>query len=165
MKNGIPEKMIEKMIAFYKGDLHDIEHFIKVHAYARMIGKMEELDDDTQELLELTAIVHDIACPLCREKYGSCRGADQEKESEGLLRPFLAEFALGSARDERMITLVSHHHTCSPILGIDHQILLEADFLVNAGEQNLPREQIEDFYNTTAKTAAGRRLLKEICLR
>ena len=153
------------MIVFYKGDLHEIEHFIKVHSYARLIGKMEGLDGKTQELLEQTAVVHDIACPLCRKKYGNANGADQEKESEALLRPFLAEFALDTATEERIITLVCHHHTYSPIMGLDHQILLEADFLVNARAHNMSREQIEHFYNTVAQTASGKRLLKEIYLR
>ena len=29
------------------------------------------LTPQTQETLELAAVVHDIACPLCREKYGN----------------------------------------------------------------------------------------------
>lgn len=32
------EKLIRKMIDFYRGNLHDIEHFLKVHAYASLIG-------------------------------------------------------------------------------------------------------------------------------
>ena len=37
----IIDRAIEKMIALSDGDLHDIEHFIKVHAYARLIGRSE----------------------------------------------------------------------------------------------------------------------------
>ena len=33
-------------------------------------------------ILEIAAIVHDIACPLCREKYGRADGYLQEQESE-----------------------------------------------------------------------------------
>lgn len=58
---------IEKMIDFYKGNRHDINHFLKVWSFAKTIGEKEGLDEDTQEILELTAVVHDIACPLCRE--------------------------------------------------------------------------------------------------
>lgn len=46
-------KIKEKMIVFYKGNLHYIEHFIKVYSYARMIGEMEGLDSKTQSILEI----------------------------------------------------------------------------------------------------------------
>jgi len=36
--------------------------------------------------------------------------------------------------------LVGEHHTYQPIDGIDHQILVEADFIVNSFENGLSRE-------------------------
>lgn len=158
-------EMTEKMIAFSEGNLHDIEHFLKVHSYARLIGRLEGLDEATQTTLELAAIVHDIACPLCRIKYGSASGANQEKESEGVLRPFLAGCGLTQAVEERIIYLVSHHHTYTNVSGADYQILLEADFLVNASESAMTRAQIEHFYRTVVKTAAGKRLFENIYLK
>ena len=157
--------IIEKMIGFYGGDLHDIEHFLKVHAYAALIGRLEGLDDETQETLEQAAVVHDIACPLCRLKYGSASGTHQQEESEALLRPFLAEFRLPAARLERIIYLVTHHHTYTGVDGPDWQILLEADFLVNASEGGQSRAGVEQFYRRVARTDAGRRLLDSIYLR
>lgn len=35
--------IITKMIAYSKGNKHDIAHFLKVYTYARMIGEMEKL--------------------------------------------------------------------------------------------------------------------------
>ena len=67
-------KLIRQMIAFYHGSAHDVNHFLKVYAYARTIGKLTGLDEETQRILEIAAIVHDIACPLCREKYGRADG-------------------------------------------------------------------------------------------
>lgn len=72
---------IEKMIGFSNGNIHDIDHFLKVWALAKTIGEQEGLDSHTQKILELTAVVHDIACPLCREKYGNTNGEKQELES------------------------------------------------------------------------------------
>lgn len=46
-KMAVPQIM-EKMIAFSKGYIHDIDHFIRVWTYARIIGKLERLDEDTQ---------------------------------------------------------------------------------------------------------------------
>ena len=56
-------QLMEQMIVFSNGNLHDITHFITVWTYAKTIGELEGLDADTQYLLEATAIVHDIACP------------------------------------------------------------------------------------------------------
>ena len=162
----MPEaEIMKKMIDFYAGSLHDIEHFLKVHAYAALIGRLERLDARTQQTLEIAAIVHDIACPLCREKYGAAYGDKQEIESEVLLRPFLEEFALEQDVLERVVFIVTHHHTTTGVDGIDYQILLEADFLVNASEGNLSRGAVEAFYESTVRTDAAKTLFQSIYLR
>lgn len=61
-------EFMEKMIVFSKENMHDIDHFMKVWAYAKTIGELENIDDETQYILEIAALTHDIACPLCREK-------------------------------------------------------------------------------------------------
>ena len=38
---------IEKMTDFYKGNIHDIYHFLKVWAFAKNIGEAEGLDPKT----------------------------------------------------------------------------------------------------------------------
>ena len=157
-------KMIEKMVRFYEGSLHDVDHFLKVYAYAEVIGKLEGLDDKTQSILEKAAIVHDIACPLCRVKYGSAAGHYQEAESDALLRPFLAEFNLDEDVLERIIYIVSRHHTLEGIEGMDLQILIEADYIVNAGEQHLNAYTVRDFRDRFFKTESGKRILTDLFL-
>ena len=159
------ERVMKKRIDFYEGNLHDVNHFMKVHAYAEMIGKLEGLDEKTQRILELSAIVHDIACPLCRRKYGNADGKKQEAESEGLLLPFLAEFNLAEEEERRIFFLVTHHHTYTDIEGIDHRILLEADFLVNADEAGYSQEVIRDFCNQVFRTKSGMELLTSLYFR
>lgn len=154
----------QKMIEFYQGSIHDIEHFLKVHAYAAVIGAAEHLDEMTLDILEAAAIVHDIACPLCREKYGNVSGRHQEEESEALLRPFLQEFSLDAAVLDRIVFLVAHHHTVSDIDGIDYQILLEADFLVNASEGKMSADCIRSFRDRIARTESAKWLLDSVYL-
>ena len=60
-------EILKKMITFSNGNIHDIDHLIKVWTYAKTIGELEGLDPETQFVLEVAAITHDIACPLCRE--------------------------------------------------------------------------------------------------
>ena len=66
---------------------------------------------------------------------------------------------------ERIIWLVTHHHTYTNIDGIDYQILIEEDFLVNASESNFSKVSIENAKSRIFKTAAGCRLLESIFLR
>ena len=102
---------IQKMVKFYKGDLHDIDHFLKVWAMTKTIGEMEGLDKHAQEILELAAVVHDIACPLCRDKYGDTNGKHQELESPPLVEAFFEGLPVGRGNVECISWLAAHHHT------------------------------------------------------
>ena len=68
-------ELTKAMIDYSAGNLHDIHHFLKVYAYAKTIGECEQLAPETQMTLEAAALLHDIACPLCREKYGNTNGS------------------------------------------------------------------------------------------
>ena len=61
-----------KMIKLYRGDPKRIQHFCKVHSYAKLIGEMENVDKDTLFILEAAALTHDIGIHICEEKYGDC---------------------------------------------------------------------------------------------
>jgi len=152
-----------RMIDFYKGNPHDINHFLKVYAYARTIGECEGLDADTQAALETAAVLHDIACPLCRGKYGSARGDYQEKEGPALAQKLLDGLELPSELVDRVLYLIAHHHTPEAAGGLDYQILLEADYLVNANECGFSQENIRHTLDTMFKTATGRALLRSVC--
>lgn len=52
--------LLQEMIQYYSGDPKRIQHFIKVHSFAKLIGEKEELDSTTLKTLEIAAIVHDI---------------------------------------------------------------------------------------------------------
>lgn len=155
-------EIVTKMIEYYNGNLHDINHFIKVYAYAKTIGECERIDSNTQEVLEVAAIIHDIACPLCREKYGNTNGQYQEKEGEILTKEFLKDFGYSDEFVERVVFLVGHHHTLKNITGMDYQILIEADYLVNADESNYSEANIYNVMEHVFKTETGISLLKSI---
>ena len=94
---------MKKMILLSNGNRHDINHFLKVHAYAAAIGACESLPEDTLKALELAAIVHDIACPLCREKYGNTNGNYQQLEGASLTREFFAGTDVPAEQLERIV--------------------------------------------------------------
>lgn len=155
-------KITQKMIDFSEGNLHLINHFVKVYGYAKTIGQLENLDEKTQLTLEVAALVHDIAIPLCREKYGTARGDLQEKEGLVMAHDFLQGTGLAPEIIERVAFLVGHHHTTEGVDGIDWQILLEADYLVNADEGNQDKEKIEARMASMYKTKSGTALLKSM---
>ena len=68
------------MIQYEKGCPSRIQHFLKVHSFAKLIGELEGLDEHTQYILEATALVHDIGIKPAIEIYGSGAGPYQEKE-------------------------------------------------------------------------------------
>lgn len=152
-------EIMKKMIEHSEGNLHDINHFIKVWSYAKLIGELEGLDSETQYVLEVTAIIHDIACPLCRIKYGNASGKHQEEESWPLVMDFLQGCGLTDAQMERIAYLVSHHHTYTGVDKADYQILLEADYLVNADESKYSVDHIRHTLETVFKTESGKALL------
>ena len=155
-------EIMQKMIIYSKENLHDINHFLKVWSFAKTIGEAENTDPDTQFILEAAAITHDIACPLCREKYGNTNGKNQEREGELLVREFFDGSGLSREQIERIAYLVAHHHTLSGIDGRDYQILIEADYLVNADESGFSKENIRNFFEKIFKTDTGIKLLKSI---
>ncbi len=155
-------QILEKMITFASGNLHDIDHFLRVWAYARTIGKLEGISEETQYILEVAAITHDIACPLCREKYGSTKAEYQEAEGMPMVEAFLDDTGMSRDQIERVRYLVGHHHTLSGIDGIDYQILVEADFIVNASEKGYSEQNIRNFLDRIARTEAGERLIRSV---
>ena len=152
-------RIMEKMIRFSAGNLHDIDHLIRVWTYAKTIGELEGLDGETQLVLEAAAITHDIACPLCRVKYGSTNGKNQEREGAPMARDFLADSGLTEEQVERVAYLVGHHHTYTGVDGVDYQILLEADYIANACENGYSRENVESFARKILRTDDGRRIV------
>ena len=155
-------EITKRMIDYSKGNRRDINHFLKVYAYAKTIGECEGLDPETQLTLEVAAIVHDIACPLCREKYGNTNGKYQEAEGMVLAAEFLKDAGLPQACLDRVVYLVGHHHTLTDVEGLDYQILLEADYLVNADEHGYSGENVENTLAEIFRTATGSALLRAV---
>ena len=54
------EPLILKMISYDHGSPERIQHFLKVHSFAKTIAVSEQLDEKTLFITEAAAIVHDI---------------------------------------------------------------------------------------------------------
>lgn len=156
----ITDELIIKMTEFNAGDPKRIQHFIKVYEFAHVIGAKEGMNEASLRILDIASIMHDIGIRPSEEKYGRCDGKLQEQEGPAYARDMLAAFPeVASEETERVCFLISHHHTYENVNGLDYRILLEADFLVNAMEDNLGRDAIVHFRDKVFETKTGLYLL------
>ena len=150
------------MIELYSGDAKRIQHFCKVHSYAKLIAETENVDENCLFIIEAAALTHDIGIHLCEEKYGNCNGKLQEKEGPAIAEKLLAKLGFDRDISDRVQYLIAHHHTYSNIDGIDYQILVEADFLVNIMEDNLAKDAALKAYQNIFKTECGKMICREM---
>lgn len=138
--------LMRAMIKYDGGDVPRIQHFVKVHDFARMIGVTEDMGSEQLFILEAAAILHDVGIHAAEAKYGNSHGKHQEELGPAEAKKVLAEVGgFTEQQTERICWLIAHHHTYTNVTSQDHRILLEADFLVNSFEDNLSKEAIASF--------------------
>lgn len=162
MEQAKLDQLFLKTLAFFHKNPAQVQHFMKVHGFAAKIGRLEELTDKEQFILEAAALVHDVGIPPAEQKYGSCNGKLQEQEGPPVATELLSSVGFPPEVTERVAYLVGHHHTYTDIDGMDYQILVEADFLVNLYDGNTPKEQIEATGKKIFKTQTGKAILSEM---
>jgi HD superfamily phosphodiesterase len=156
--------VINAMITYYAGDVRRINHFLKVYGFAKAIGEMEGLDEISQEILEIAALTHDIGIRNSEKKYNSSSGNYQQIEGPPEAKKLLEGLGIELSVIDRVCWLIAHHHTYTDINDSDYQILVEADFLVNAFEDNLPSKAILSFKDKVFKTDSGTNMLNNMYL-
>ena len=152
----------QAMIAYYSGDPKRVQHFVKVHAFAKLIAEKENLSENEVFVIEIAALVHDIGIKNAEIKYHSSMGKYQEKEGPSEAKKLLEALNIDAQIIDRVCYLVGHHHTYNAIDGIDYQILVEADFLVNIYEDSLPQSSAISVLHKIFKTKCGIKLLRTI---
>ncbi len=152
------EKLFMAMYQYYAGRPDYTQHLVKVNSFARQIGRAEGLDAATQEILEVAAIVHDIGIKNAEKVHGSISGEFQEIEGPPEAKTMLEKLGYSAQIIERVCFLVGHHHTYDKIDGMDYQILIEADFLVNIHESNMGKDAAASVYKNIFRTDAGKKI-------
>jgi HD superfamily phosphodiesterase len=160
--DNIIASALQEMMRRNRGDQKRIEHSLKVFGYAQLLGRMEKLSAETQFVLELTAILHDIGISVSEAKYGYSNGQLQELEGPPVALEILESLQVHPDVTNRVCFIVSKHHTFSAIDGLDFQLLVEADFLVNAVEEEVSTEGADKFVSINFKTESGRKLIREL---
>lgn len=160
------DRVIFYMTEFDKGEPGLIQHFMKVYEFSHLIAAGENLDADTQEILEVAAILHDIGIRPSLEKYGDASGRHQEEEGPACAQELLKKMnCYPKALIDRVCFLIGHHHTYTAVDGMDYQILIEADFLVNLfedGSWQSAKETVDTVKKQIFKTKTGIWLLETL---
>lgn len=151
-----------KAIFDYDPDGPNIHHLMAVHAYSRLIAQMENVDEHTLLITEVAAYLHDIGVKISKEKFGNSEPKHQEAEGPVIAREILAPFEMPESDLERVCFIIGHHHTYEAIDGIDFQILVEADYIVNLMEGYCKRESLQSMKTNIFKTESGKYILEQM---
>ena len=158
--NLAEQKLFNMMVEHDSPNSHRIQHFLKVQAFALRIAKGENISSDTYELIRALALVHDVGIKIADEKYGKHPGPLQEKEGAPAAKAMCMAAGYDEVVAERISYVVGHHHTYTNIDGLDYQILVEADFLVNLHEDSLDKKAIASCYKNIFRTETGKKLCR-----
>lgn len=154
-------EVLNEMMGYFGTDVRRINHALMVYGFASAIARSENLSDQTLDIIEIAAVLHDIGIPESERKYGSCIGKYQEIEGPPIAGAILEKLGVAPETIERVCFLIGHHHSYNKIDGVDFQILVEADFLVNIFEDGL-LESVESIRDRYFKTPSGTRLLLQM---
>lgn len=155
-------KALSSMIEYFGQDARRVNHALKVYGFAKTIGAGEAASERDTLVIGLAAVLHDIGIKEAERKYNSSAGKYQEIEG-----PHIAKGILDSAGVEKDITdrvchLIGNHHSYNKIDGLDFQILVEADFLVNIFEDSMDTVAVKSIKEKYIRTASGRKLMESL---
>ena len=158
------ETILREAVAYDSPDVKRINHFLKVYSFAKMIGEGEHLSQKEQYILEIADVLHDIVIRESEKKYGSCDGKYQEIEGPIIAKDLLGRLGVENEVVERVCFLIGHHHTYDQVDGPDYQILIEADFFVNAYEGGMDVDAMRNVYERIFRTETGKELFEKMYL-
>lgn len=157
-------RVIEDMAYYFNGDVRRINHALKVYGFAKAIINAESMSVSERIVAGLASVLHDIGIKEAERKHNSTSGHYQELEGPSIAREMLKKLGIEAGITERVCHLVGNHHSYDKIDGIDFQILVEADFLVNIFEEGMDRASVESIRRKYFKTETGTRLLDSMYL-
>lgn len=154
--------VMEKMVRYFQNDVRRINHAVKVHGFASILYQDIGSDEMLHQIIGYAAVLHDIGIKEAERRYNSSAGKYQEEEGPPIARQILSELHVDEEIIDRVCFIIGNHHSYSKIDGIDFQIIVEADFLVNIFEDDMSQEAIENICHKIFRTKTGMRLLKSM---
>ena len=135
-------QIAKAMKDYYGADEQKVRHFVSVYTLSKTIGELEKLPSITQEYLEIASLMHDI---------------DNIEKAKDIMKTNEVDDEVL----ERVAFVIEHFNDLDHITGLDHQILLEAHYIVDFKEHRTPRLEIINCANTRFMTNYGKAFLKK----
>jgi len=112
-------------------------------------------------------ILHDVGIKITEEKYGSSAGRYQEIEGPPVARKILLKIGLSMDKIDEICEIIAHHHTPGTVTTDNFQIVYEADWLENLGDdyKDTSLEKKKRVIEKNFKTETGKKLAEEKYLR
>lgn len=131
----------------YGANEQKIKHFVSVYTLSKTIGELEKLPQQTQEYLEIASLV--------------CNIESDNTPPHIAARQLLSSVDIDTNILQRVCYIVEHYSDFDHITGLDHQILLEANMIVDFKEQGTDTTEIIRCANTRFMTNYGKAFLKK----
>lgn len=163
--NELVTRLHKEVISYFaQTDLTQIEHTETVHNFAQLIARLEKCDEHKQDLIEMSALLHDIGCPNSKLKYGNTNAPNQEKEGKPMAEAMLASYPIPETDKALIAQVVGSHHHLNVLKTLGFEILAEADLIVNLLEGYYSIEQAQHLYEHFVNTESAKELYRHMFL-
>lgn len=149
--------ILVEALKFEEGHIRRTQHILKVYSLAKLFGEKLELDKKELELLEIASILHDIGIKPTKKKGVDTSLENQLEEVKKILENLANIYELTPEEQKRVYFLIENHHNYCDLDDLSHQILIEADLIINIFEKN--KENWEK-YEEYMRTDIGKMLFK-----
>ncbi|MCD7975690.1 MAG: hypothetical protein LUG51_00505 [Tannerellaceae bacterium] len=160
------DKLALRVIAYYAQQEHAERHILHTQAvasYTRLIAAGENLGEQTVNLMEMAAWLHDIGCPVAILKHGNSLPEYQQKEGKIITTEWLRDVhCLTPDEKQWLADVVGTHHQFHAAQELRFEPLFEADLIVNLLEGYYERGKARHLYDKLTVTDAGRKLFTTI---
>lgn len=161
--NNFEPLLLKEMQNYFADDSKRIKHAKAVLDYSKKIMSVEGGDDS---IIIPAAILHDIGIKECEKIYNSVSGNLQEKEGPPIAEKILNKINYPKECIGEILGIIANHHSPGNITTLNFQILYEADWLVNLGDdfKGLDLDKKTQIIDKNFKTKTGANLARELFL-
>lgn len=150
------------MVEWEIGEPKRMQHFFKVHTFAKLIAQSENIKDDTLYTIEVAALVADVGVKLAKAQDFKAPIELQDKEGVVAAKKMLSGLGFSGEVIERVCFMIGNRRDLENIKGMDFRILLEAEYLVNLYEQLAKKDTFVIANKKVFKTKTGTALFKKM---
>ena len=159
------QHVLNMMIDYNAPDLKRINHALKVYGFAKYIASGEKLSEFENQIIESSAILHDIGIHEAEKRFNSSAGIYQEKLGPEIAVPILEKSGFKNEEIEKITYIIAHHHTYNIKDNKLLRIIIEADLIVNIDEGEFgPDVDLEHIKNENFVTESGKSLFDKLIL-